>query len=491
MVLDLGAGGISSAAGEMGAETGVALDLDALLLKDQSLTAWEILLSESQERMLIVVPPEKLPEAQGILDRYEVAHTAIGCFTDRKRFEATWRGERVADLDMEFLWGRCPIDPIPVRKPARQLVPLDLPEPRTAEEWSNAIYRVLGHYHCADQSTAGVRFDTTVQGRTVIAPYGGKNHNMPTNIYVSAPLHGKNYGVITTVAFNPFYGEIDPAQMAKLMVIEAITKAVVAGADYREMVLCDNFYTPRVRPEVAWDLKEMVEAIASFSEQIGVPFISGKDSSSGTFEAAGRTIEVPPTLAVAALGRVRDVKKIVTKEFKQAGNKLLLVGHVDGGCLGGTVFADTHSQRGDCLFNPRSAAVICAVWEAMMEMHRQGEYVSGSAIAEGGVMLRLFEAAWGSGLGARLRLGREGLGKPGSKESFAGILFGEFAGAALIEVGPENESLELPAAVPHRLLGEVTNESQIALFDDTQTTWQESVSTLSQSWSKTFREVLE
>ena len=76
--------------------------------------------------------------------------------------------------------------------------------------------------------------------------------------------------------------------MARLMMFEAITKAVVAGADYREMVLCDNFYTPRVRPETAFELVEMVDAIAALSVELGVPFISGKDSSSGTFEAGGR-----------------------------------------------------------------------------------------------------------------------------------------------------------------------------------------------------------
>ena len=113
------------------------------------------------------------------------------------------------------------------------------------------------------------------------------------------------------------------------MVIEAITKAVVAGADYREMALCDNFYTPRVSPEVAWDLTRMVEAIADLSVEIGVPFISGKDSSSGTFSSGGRTIEVPRTLAVAALGRIPDVNRIVTKEWKRAGNKLVFVGRAE------------------------------------------------------------------------------------------------------------------------------------------------------------------
>ncbi|MGH9375780.1 MAG: AIR synthase-related protein, partial [Terriglobia bacterium] len=170
-ITDLGAGGISSAVGEMSAETGASLLLDAVPLKDKSLTAWEILLSESQERMLIAVPPEKISEAQALLDRYEVAHAVIGSFTGSNKLEAGWRSERVVGIEMSFLWGACPIDPIPVKKPARQLTPLKIPEPRETAEWIEAVHRVLSHLHCADQSAAGSRFDSTVQGRTAIGPY--------------------------------------------------------------------------------------------------------------------------------------------------------------------------------------------------------------------------------------------------------------------------------------------------------------------------------
>jgi phosphoribosylformylglycinamidine synthase len=169
-ITDLGAGGISCAAGEMGADTGVELNLDAVPLKDQSLAAWEILLSESQERMLIALPPESLAEAETLLDRYEVAHSVIGRFTESQRLAAHWRGQKVVDLAMSFLWGGCPIEPIPTAKPARALTPVHIPEPRTAEEWSGAVRRVLTHYHACDQSPAGAQFDSTVQGRTVVGP---------------------------------------------------------------------------------------------------------------------------------------------------------------------------------------------------------------------------------------------------------------------------------------------------------------------------------
>ena len=498
-ITDLGAGGISCAAGEMGSDTGVALDLDAVPLKDQSLTAWEILLSESQERMLVAVPPEKLDEAKAILARFEVDYAEIGRFTDRRRLEALWRGQKAADLEMDFLWGACPIDSIAQAKPDRRLRRLDVPEPKTAEEWGDAARRVLTHFHAADQSAAGSRFDTTVQGRTAAGPYGGKDHRMPASLYISAPLRGKPYGVVFTVAFNPFYGDLDPEQMARLMVIEAITKAVVAGADYREMALCDNFYTPRVSPEVAWDLTRMVEAIADLSVEIGVPFISGKDSSSGTFSSGGRTIEVPRTLAVAALGRIPDVNRIVTKEWKRAGNKLVFVGRAEPEALGGSIYADSYGQRGDRLFPPLSPRAARTLWEGLLMLHREQGYASGSAIAEGGIFLRLFESSLGSGLGATVELsGAVGAADKGqgadpaiAGRSKARLLFGEFIGSVLLEVSPEINLQRYFPNTPWLALGEVTNQPTITITEDGEILWEQKTAALAEGWGKTFQEVVE
>lgn len=483
-ITDLGAGGISCAAGEMGADTGIEIDLDTVPLKDQSLTAWEILLSESQERMLMAVPPEKLEETLAILHRFEVASCILGRFTDTGRLRAKWRGEMVVDLSMEFLWHACPIDSTPTAAPGRHLAPLKISQPQSRDDWDRAVRGVLSHYHCADQSSAGTRFDATVQGRTAVGPYAGKNHRMPTNIYVSAPLRGQLNGIITTLAFNPFYGEIDPAAMGRLMMLEAITKAVVAGANYREMVLCDNFYTPRVRPETAFELAQMVETIASLSVELGVPFISGKDSSSGTFEAGGLRIDVPPTLAVATVGRLSDVKAVVTKDFKRAGNRLLLLGRYDAEALGGSVYADSLGQRGDRLFDAYDAISMKVQWDYLRELHTRRSYVSASTIAEGGVLLRLFEAAFGSGLGAQV--------------DFAGIqtarrdgfLFGEFIGSCLLEVPPDFEVSARLDGIPHQVIGHVTAEPRLTLADHGEVIWEESVAQLTKSWAETFREVV-
>ncbi|MGH9403056.1 MAG: phosphoribosylformylglycinamidine synthase subunit PurS [Terriglobia bacterium] len=497
-ITDLGAGGISCGAGEMGAETGAALDLDSVPLKDSGLSAWEILLSESQERMLIALPPEKLGEATALLNRYEVGNTVIGRFTSSGRLEATWRGQKVVDLEMSFLWGACPIDPVSIAEPRRKLRPIDIAQPRTTEEWSRAVHLVLGHWHCADQSAAVSQFDSTVQGRTAIGPYGGKNHHMPSGIYVSAPLHGKSYGVIMTVAWNPFYGDVDPAGMAKLALIEAVTQAVAAGASYHDLALCDNFYTPRVRPEVAWDLTRMVETIASLSIEFGIPFISGKDSSSGTFESNGRSIEAPPTLAVAAFGRVPDVRRVATKDFKKPGNRILLLGNVGAHALGGSVYADAHGQRGDHLFDPCGAddpQSIQPVWDALMRLGASGSYASASAIGEGGLFLRLFEACYGSGLGAQINL--DGMAKLAGRPADADDLrndelwFGEFTGAVMLEVPPDFDADKNLGGVPHCVIGETTDEPRIVVSQSGRVFWQDDVSSLAAVWSKPFREALE
>jgi phosphoribosylformylglycinamidine synthase len=238
-----------------------------------------------------------------------------------------------------------------------------------------------------------------------------------------------------------------------------------------------------LRPDIAWDLKRMVETIADLSEQLGIPFISGKDSSSGTMESGGRRIDVPPTLVVSVLGRVPDVKEIVTKDFRSPGDRIVLVGRANPDLLGGSVYADSYGQRGDRLFDAYDAASIRAQWDTILHLHREGAYLSGSAIAEGGVFLRLFEASFGSGLGARIDLN---LPIKGRRD---GLLFGEFVGSVLLEVPPGMDSFL--DSVPHYVLGEVIEEPRLILTEAGHGVWQDSISSLAAAWSKTFREVVE
>ncbi|MGE5530108.1 MAG: AIR synthase-related protein [Patescibacteria group bacterium] len=460
-ITDLGAGGLSCAAGEMGESTGIRLDLDRVPLKDASLTAWEILLSESQERMLLAVPPDRLAAALEILARYDVMAAQVGEFTATGRYEAAWRGERVVDLEMGFLWGACPIEPALAEEPGRDLRPGPAVPPfSTLPEHA---CRVLAHYHCCDQSAAGFQFDSTVQGRTVIGPYGGVTGRMPTNAFVAAPLRGRDtrVGVASTVAFNPFYGEVDPAGLARLAVLEAVSRAVAVGADPSAITLCDNFYTPPASPGINWSLLRMVEAAADLSVALGMPFISGKDSSSGTMRRAdGGSIDVPLTLVVATLGRVPDVSRCVTKQFRWAGDRLILLGDLWPERLGGSVYLDTLGTRGDRLHEGGQAwaAGRLALWRRLFALYQRPErpILAAAAIGEGGLLARAFEMAYGGGLGAELDLDAFAGGR------WDGVLFAEAVGAFLLELAPDAEPERLFDGLPWRGVGRVTGEARLS-----------------------------
>jgi len=486
-ITDLGAGGISCAAGELGAETGVRIDLDRVPLKDASLAAWEILLSESQERMLVVVPPDKLARALDILVRYDVEASAIGHFTGDHRYQVTHHGQKVVDLDMLFLWGKCPIESAEVAEPDRHdLQPT--PEPPEVDELPAFVHRVLSHYHCCDQSPAGLQFDCTVQGRTVIGPYGGKTGRMPTGAYVSAPVRGRRVGVVSTVAFNPFYGELSPAGLARLMVLEAVARAVAVGADPENIALCDNFYTPRSTPEVNWSLAQMVNAIADLSVRLGMPFISGKDSSSGTFLSAdGQIINAPPTLVVATLGRVPDVARAVRKELRAAGNRLVLLGELDPNRLGGSVYLDCRGSRGDALHDPgqEGAAAYLRIWKRLFDVYQRPDCPirAAAAVGEGGIFVRLFEMAYGGGLGVRLDLDAFG------EARWDGVLFAEAAGSILLEVDARADPAEILGGLPWREIGRVQAEYSVDIVRGSSKVASLDVADLVKSWEAAFAEV--
>jgi len=455
-VTDLGAAGLSSAAGEMGSATGVWINLAWVPLKTEGLMPWEIWISESQERMLAAVPPEKWEEAGRILERYEVRAALIGQFSRTNRcrvvFEPSIRQDAsgldsaihgvsafVVDLDFEDLRRACPLPSITVKERAGKPESSGIHAPKSAEAWAAAVQNVLGHLNCCDQSAAGIQFDSTVQGITVEGPYGGLGGRMPNDVWISTPLRGKPYGAAASLAFSPFYGEVDPAGAVKLSMAEAITKLAASGVDASDVVLCDNFYTPRITPATAWDLTRMVDACCRLSRTFGTPFISGKDSSSGAFVGeTGERIEVPPTLCVFGLGRMPDVRKRVPKPFQRAGSALLLIGPLSSE-LGGSVYLDTLGQRGGRLPDPDETELM-RTWKALKALREEGSVLAASAVAEGGLVRRLFEMSLGSGLGCRMETAALSralrAGAPGA------ALFAEMVGAVIIET-PQDRAADI------------------------------------------------
>ncbi len=501
-VTDLGAAGLSSALGEMGADTGIWVNLARVPLKTEGMHPWEIWISESQERMLLCVPPGELAEALDILERYEVPAAVLGKFTSSGRCQVvfdqqeqgdplTWteipalNGETVVDLDFTTLRKGCPLPEITVAEMEKGNDSARETPPDDQRSLSQAIADVLSHLNICDQSAAGFQFDKTVQGISAVEPYDGVDGNMPNDVWMATPLPGKPQAAVTSLAFNPLYGDIDPSGMAGLMIIEAITKQVAAGVSPEEIVLCDNFYTPRVDDKIAYHLTGMVQRCCHLSGLFGTPFISGKDSSSGTFIAEdGTRLDIPPTLAVLAMGRLHDVRRRIPKPWQDSGSALILAGPLTAE-LGGSIYLDTLRQPGRALPQPDPEEVN-KFWRVYHRLAKNGTIKSAAALGEGGLCRLLFEMALGSGLGCSVSL--DGLADHLNLANPRPILFAEMIGSILLEVD-SGKAETLASELSGFVIGKVDNTAILRLNSSKETA-EIPLRDLIRIWKKPFREVI-
>jgi phosphoribosylformylglycinamidine synthase len=231
---DCGAAGLSSAVGEMGSACGVWANLAWVPLKCTGMKPWEIWLSESQERGVLAIPPEKLEIALAILESYGVPAAVIGVFTDTDRCQVvfdekmdsrTWSitkttpisGLVAVDLPYSFLTAGCPLPKVKIVAVQKEPEPRSVQAPTNERGWINLVQEALGHYNICDQSPAAYQFDGTVQGTTVLTYVSGPEERMPDELSVRAPIFGKRVGQGHANAVNQFYGEVDAAGLGRLM----------------------------------------------------------------------------------------------------------------------------------------------------------------------------------------------------------------------------------------------------------------------------------
>lgn len=487
---DCGAAGLASAVGEMGNPTGVAIDLAKVPLKCAAMRPWQILLSESQERGVLAVPPEKLAEAERILADYNVPFAVLGVFTDTGRFEAVF-GETIAvDLPYSFLGSDGPLPKIEVRMPEPSEfggTTIELPDlPASPEAWVETAAAHLARYNLCDQSPAAHRYDQTVQGNTVLPYIGGARQNMPDELAVYTPVPGQRWGAGLAVATSQRYADLDPYTCGELVAAQAFTRLVAAGFAPGDIVCNVNVYTPRVTdsPENAWRLCQLVRGYNDAARALGMPVISGKDSSSGTFLTKdGRRIDAPLTLTVAALGRMPDAGRVIKKPFAQPGDRIVLFrpGLLRNG-LGGSEYLAAHGGRDvlptldlDVLRSGLvryHTLVLCADGRSIR---------SRSVVAQGGLIRRLFEMAVGSdGLGCRVHL-------PDGEDPVQ-LLFAEWNGAIVFTTRNDTWRSYLGHAATE--IGTVTDDPTITVSRNRQPLFDAPLARLAEGWMRTFREVV-
>jgi phosphoribosylformylglycinamidine synthase len=325
-ITDCGAGGFSSAIGEMGAELGASVELAQAPLKYEGLSYTEIWISEAQVRMVLAVPPDRWDELHRLCQSEDVEAAVLGRFESTGRLKLTYHGTTVADLSMKFLHrGRPEI----VRRavaPPRPQRDETLPEIPHGE-WIDLLRRLLSSWNVCSKEWIIRQYDHEVQGGTVIKPLVGQWDDGPNDAAVLTPVLGSYRGIALGCGIVPRYGDRDASAMAAAAIDEAVRNVVAVGADPSRIALLDNFCWGNTdRPELLGSLVQAAEACRDVALAFGTPFISGKDSLNNEFRSPQRHITIPPTLLISALGFVSDVRQCVTADLKEPGNLLYLIG---------------------------------------------------------------------------------------------------------------------------------------------------------------------
>lgn len=459
-ITDCGAGGFSSAIGEMGEHLGAVVHLERAPLKYEGLSYTEIWISEAQERMILAVPPGTWPALQALCQAEDVEATALGAFEASGKLRLFYRENQVADLDMRFLHdGR----PNIVRQARHVPIEADPHQQRPAtarhDDLNQVLLGILSSYNVCSKEWIVRQYDHEVQGGTAIKPLVGVHEDGPGDAAVITPVLGSWHGLAVGCGINPRYGDLDPYAMAAAAIDEAVRNVVAVGADPRYIALLDNFCWGNTdRPEVLGSLVRAAEACRDVALAFGMPFISGKDSLNNEFHAGTRNIVIPPTLLISAVGRVPDIRRCVTMDLKEAGNLLFLVGSTRDE-LGGSHFNLVTGQEGGTV--PRvDLEVAPTIHRTVHAAIQAGLLRSCHDISEGGLAVALAEMAFAGDVGADITTMSSGLGLP---DPIA--LFAESTTRYVVEVRPQQEHAfrDLAGSLPLLQLGKTTREKRLRI----------------------------
>ncbi len=432
-ITDCGAGGLSSAVGELGSETGADVCLDKVPLKYAGLAPWEIWLSEAQERMVLAVPPENKEAIESLFVSEGVEATFIGEFTGTGILRLFYKGKEAGNLKTSFLYDGLPR----IRRKAVYRTPpvrkADLPpEP----DCPSLLKALLGHHNIASKEKVVRQYDHEVQGQTILKPlisFGG-----PSDAVVLKPLYtGGKKGIVVSNGVN-LYGRLDPYLSAANAIDEALRNLTAVGGDILNASLLDNFcWGDTGDPEILGSLVRASRACYEIGLGFGTPFISGKDSLNNYFVTEkGERISIPPTLLISAVSVIPDINRVVSMDLKGVGNLVYLLGETRGEELGGSHYSRILKRFGGLVPEVnagKSKKRMVALHEAICS----GMVLACHDLSEGGLAVSAAEMAFGGMTGLEIDLSRVFYSGPVRSDA---VLFSESASRFLVEISPENRT---------------------------------------------------
>ena len=471
-ITDNGAGGLSCSVAEMAKECGgFEVDLDKIPLKYHGLAPWQIWVSESQERMTLSVPPDKVDEFFELMQLHGVESWIIGTFNDIGRGVVKYNGKAVFDLDMEFLHNGLPRRTLNTVKNEKEFNFPDIPE---LSSYTDIFHEMVGRLNIASFEFISAQYDHEVQANSVIKPLQGKGR-VNGNTSVIKPLPDSKKGVVLSQSLYPSYSDIDTYWMAACSIDTAVRNAVSAGGSLNKLALLDNFcWCDSNNPKRLAELKDAAKACYDFAVAYGTPYISGKDSMFNDFKGYDDKfneifVSVPPTLLISSIGIVEDVTKCQTIDFKFPGDLIYILGETDDE-LGGSEY---HSYMCDTLFRQKyvhgsvpkvDTGKNIALYTALEKAFRAELIASSISLETGGLGIALAKSSMSGMLGFNVDLAGMPVigGKQLRKDT---LLYSESQGRILVSIDPSNKKAfeKIFDKVSCACLGAVTEGGQMII----------------------------
>ncbi len=459
-ITDCGAGGLSSAVGEMGAELGARVYLHQVPLKYSGLSYMEIWISESQERMVLSVPPKNIDKLIEVFANENVEATVIGEFTDIKRLELYYEDNLVCDLDMHFLHEGIPqITKKAVYAQAKHREP-KIPQKKnlTAD-----LLKLLSHYDICSKEWVIRQYDHEVQGGSIIKPLAGIVNDGPSDASVTKPLFDSAKGIIISNGINFRFGFIDPYWMAASCIDEALRQIVAVGGSLNEVAILDNFcWGNPDKPDRLGSLVRAAYGCYDAAKEYGLPFISGKDSLYNEFSVHGKSTSIPGTLLISAISVMEDVNKAVSMYAKAAGSLIYVVGKTRDE-LGGSHYYDLYGAVGNQvpkLKYQESKKIFAALSKATQKSIVKAMH----DCSDGGMAVALAEMIFSGGLGAEVFLSEAPYESLKRRNDF--LLFSESNSRFVVEVEKRNkeEFEQILKGIDFGLVGCVTGGNSFKIY---------------------------
>ncbi len=371
---DFGAGGVSVAVGELA--DGLDIDLNAVPKKYEGLDGTELAISESQERMAVVVAPEDAPAFMALAEKENLEATVLAKVTALPRLRMHWNGKTIVDISREFLNSNGAEKHITAH--AEKALPFDKELPG---DFVSGYEALAGDLNVCSKRGLSERFDSTIGSGTVLMPFGGKYQQTPIQAMVQKiSVERKHTDDCSLMAwgYNPFITEKSPYHGAYLAVVESVSKLIATGAKFEDVYLTFQEYFERLRKEPERWGKPLAALLGAFKAQIelGIGAIGGKDSMSGSFE----DMDVPPTLVSFAV-TTEKTGSIVPNHFKAAGNKVVLIA------------PETDENGLPVTFS------LLSVFDKVHELFSSGKAITAYTPGYGGVAEAVMKMCLGNGLG--------------------------------------------------------------------------------------------